>query len=232
MMTEKNIIKSCVGCPVQWKGFVHLTAEEMGNINKNRYEANFRPGEIIVKQGSPSSNVLFISSGLAKTYFEGTNSKNFILNINLPGNLILGPGAFIDSRNSFTVSAITAVRTCFIGFEVFRQLIKTNGAFAESLIEDLSVRSQWTNNRMVSLTQKKMSGRLAEALIYLADDIFGSDEFGMILSRQELGDMTNMAKECVVRILKEMEDSGAISSGSSGIRILDKERLRLISEKG
>jgi CRP-like cAMP-binding protein len=54
----------------------------------------------------------------------------------------------------------------------------------------------------------------------------------MILSRQELGEMTNMAKECVVRILKELEESGVIYSDSSNIRILDRERLTQISLKG
>ena len=54
----------------------------------------------------------------------------------------------------------------------------------------------------------------------------------MILSRQELGEMTNMVKESVVRILKEMEDSGVISTSSSIIKILNKEKLTQISEKG
>jgi CRP-like cAMP-binding protein len=54
----------------------------------------------------------------------------------------------------------------------------------------------------------------------------------MILSRQELGEMSGMAKECVVRILKELEDSGVIYSDASRIKILDREKLILISEKG
>jgi CRP-like cAMP-binding protein len=44
--------------------------------------------------------------------------------------------------------------------------------------------------------------------------------------------MTNMAKECVVRILKELEDSGVIYSDSSKIKIIDRENLIQISVKG
>ena len=44
--------------------------------------------------------------------------------------------------------------------------------------------------------------------------------------------MTTMAKECVVMILKELEDSKVIYSDSSKIKILDRERLVQISEKG
>lgn len=77
-----------------------------------------------------------------------------------------------------------------------------------------------------------MSGRLADALLYFSDDVFKNDEYEMILSRQELGEMTSMAKECVVRILKEFEVSGVIYSDSSKIKILNKEKLVQISEKG
>jgi len=124
------------------------------------------------------------------------------------------------------------VQACFINFEVFKQLVRKNGEFAQSLLEDISAKSQNTLNRMVNLSQKKMHGRLADALLYFSETVFKSDDYEMILSRQELGEMTNMAKECVVRILKELEDSGVIYSDSSSIRILDKEKLIQISAKG
>ena len=218
--------------PDSWKNFQHLTKEELNLVNDNRYEATFKPGEIIMKQGSPTSNALFMASGMAKTYIEGLNGKNFILSIALPGRLILGPGAFVDSRHTYTVSAISSVQACFINFDIFKQLVRVNGAFAEGLLEDISAKSLVSLNRMVNLSQKKMHGRLAEGLLYFADVVFKSDEYEMILSRQELGEMTNMAKECVVRILKELEDSGVIYSDSSKIKILDREKLIRISEKG
>ncbi len=231
-MSTANLISSCESCTRRWKNFQHLTSEELDLVNENRYEATFKPGETIMKQGSPSSSALFMASGMAKTYIEGLNGKNFILSIALPGRLIIGPGAYVDSRHTYTVAAITSVQACFINFEIFKQLVRQNGAFAESLLEDISAKSQGTLNRMVSLSQKKMHGRLADALLYFSDSVFRSDEYEMILSRQELGEMTNMAKECVVRILKELEDSGVIYSDSSKIKILDREKLIQISAKG
>jgi CRP/FNR family transcriptional regulator len=231
-MSVVNLISSCESCTRRWKNFQYLTKEELDLVNENRYEATFKPGEIILKQGSPTSNALFIASGMAKTYIEGMNGKNFIISIALPGRLILGPGAYVDSRHTYTVSAITPVQACFINFEIFKHIVRVNGVFAESLIADISAKSLGSLTRMVNLSQKKMQGRLAEALLYLSDVVFKNDEYEMILSRQELGEMTNMAKECVVRILKELEDSGVIYSDSSKIRILDKEKLIQVSLKG
>jgi CRP-like cAMP-binding protein len=231
-MSVVNLISSCETCTRRWKNFKRLTKEELNLVNENRYEATFKPGEIMMKQGSPTSNALFIASGMAKTYIEGQNGKNFILSIALPGRLILGPGAYVDSRQTYTVAAITAVQACFINFEIFKQIVRVNGAFAEGLLQDISEKSLVSLTRMVNLSQKKMHGRLAEALLYFSDVVFKNDEYEMILSRQELGEMTNMAKECVVRILKELEDSGVIYSDSSKIKILDREKLVQISLKG
>jgi CRP-like cAMP-binding protein len=77
-----------------------------------------------------------------------------------------------------------------------------------------------------------MPGRLAEALLFFADDLYKSQAFQLILSRQELGEMSNMAKESVVRILKELEALGVVECDGSIFRILDIEKLRKISEKG
>ena len=138
-MPGVNLINSCETCTRRWKNFQHLTKSELQTINENRYEATFNPGEIMLKQGSPTSNALFMSSGMAKTYIEGINGKNFIMGIALPGRLIMGPGAYVNSRHTYSVSAITTVHACFISFDIFRQLVRVNGAFAESLIEDISL---------------------------------------------------------------------------------------------
>jgi len=231
-MSGTNSIESCENCLVRWENFKHLTKSELQQINENRYEATFKPGEILIKQGSPSSNALFLAEGMAKNYVEGLNGKNFIMSILLPGRLIIGPGAYVNSRYTYSVSALTSVRACFISFDVFKHLVKVNGNFAESMLHDISVKSLRTQTRMVNLAQKKMPGRMAEALLYLSDGVFGSDEFEMILSRQELGEMTNMVKESVVRILKEFEDLGLIKTRLSNIKILNREKIQQISEKG
>jgi CRP/FNR family transcriptional regulator, polysaccharide utilization system transcription regulator len=231
-MAGLNIIKSCESCTCGWMISRHLTKNELQLLNENRYEATFKPGEVMVKQGSPTSNALFMSAGLSKIYIEGSRGKNFILGITSPGKLILGPGAYVNSRHSYSVAAITAVHACFISFDIFKQIVRENGAFAESLIEDISMKALMTHTRMVNLVQKRMSGRLADALLYFANEVFQSDNYDMILSRQDLGDMTSMAKECVVRILKEFEESGVVYSDSSTIKILDKEKLIQISENG
>ena len=231
-MAALKLINSCEKCTAGWKSFRHLTKSELETVNSNRYEATFKQGEVMIKQGSPASNALFMASGVAKSYIEGSKGKNLILDIEKPGNLILGPGAYLNSRHNYSVSAITSVQACFVSSEILKELARTNSTFAESILAEFCERSVRTHEIMLSMAQKRMSGRLAEIILYLSDQIFASEEFEMILTRQEIGEMTNMAKECVVRILKELEDAGVIYSDSSVLKILDRKKLALISEKG
>ncbi len=231
-MTVLSLINNCEKCSAGWPNFKHLTKNEMELLNSNRYEAAFRPGEVMIKQGSPSSNALFMATGFARSYIEGLNGKNLIIDIEKPGNLILGPGAWANSRHNYSVAAISQVQACFVSTEIIKQFSRTNSAFAESLLSDYCKKSVRLHERMASLIQKRMAGRLADILIYMSDDVFGAEEYEMILTRQELGEMTGMAKECVVRILREFEDDGIIESDSSHVRILDRHRLHNTAAKG
>ena len=231
-MFGERMTHSCETCIARWKNFENLTSEELRLVDDNRYEATFKPGEIIIKQGAPAANAVFLATGIGKVYIEGSDGRNFILGIYKSSNLLLGPGVHLTKSHSYTVSALTFVQACFVSFDILYSLIGKNPKFAHGMLEDLSMKTFNAHNRLLSITQKKMPGRLAEALLYFSEEIFGAEEYDILMSRQELGEMTNMAKESVVRILKEFETSGIITASCARIKILDKEKLRTISEHG
>jgi CRP/FNR family transcriptional regulator len=231
-MYSENIISGCESCDRCWSNFKGLSVEELELVNKNRYEASFNPSEIIIKQGSPSSNAIFLTSGLAKVYMEGYSGRNLLINLAEHSTLLAGPGVHVNSRYIYSVAAITHVQACFISFDVIRKIIAGNPAFAIGFIEDLSEKAFRMHQKILNLTQKKMHGRLAEALLYFADEVFHSDDYEMLLTRQEIGEMTNMAKESVVRIMGELENEQIIKAMPRSVKILNKDKLRVISEKG
>jgi len=231
-MYSENHISSCEVCNKCWSNFLNLSKDELELVNQHRYEASFKPSEIIIKQGSPSSNAIFLISGIAKVYMEGYSGKNLIINLAEQSTLLAGPGVHVNSRYCYSVAAITHVQACFISFDVIRRIISGNPGFALGFIEDLSAKAFHMHNKVVNLTQKKMHGRLAEALLYFADNVFHSDDYEMILSRQELGELTNMAKESVVRIMGELENENIIQATPRTVKILNREKLLVISEKG
>lgn len=230
-MIKRNICR-CDECNEGWANFRVLTDKQLDLLEENRYEAIFRPGEMIIKQLSPASNAVFLKSGMAKIYMEGQGQKNLIINIVKPGRMIVGPGIYTDLRYSYSVASIDEVKACFIGINVIKELFSQNKEFAEGLIREMNMMSHFYLEKLLSMTQKKMPGRVAEILLYLANEVFESDEFKPLLTRQEMADMAGMAKESIVRILKDFSNEGIICSDCPSIKILRKDKLEMISENG
>ncbi|RZT97227.1 Crp/Fnr family transcriptional regulator [Ancylomarina subtilis] len=231
-MFGKGLDVCCGSCPHAWPNFKNLSSDEIKELSKHRFQSNFSAGETIFKAGSPTASAVFLSSGIAKVYLEGFDGKKIILNLAKPGYLLAGPGNYVDSTHHYSVVALTDVTACFIDMNLIKSYVRKNPMFAEGYLKDISSKSLRIFYKMMSLVQKKMPGRMAEGILSLADEVYGADEFNPILSRQELGELTGMAKENVVRIMKEFCNEGIISTNGSTITIKDKEKLKLISANG
>ena len=229
---DSNVKISCKNCKQGWGNFKNLTEDELDFVNENRFQANFQAGEIIFKQGSPVSNAVFLINGMAKIYIEGFDKKRMMVGIAKPMRLIAGPGTFVDDRHHYSVAALNDVTACFIKMDVLKGFVNTNGKFAEGWLRDISQKALGTFYKFLSHTQKKMHGRLAETLLYLADEVHNSDYFTMLLSRQELGELSGMAKESVVRILKDLAQDKIIEDNCPHIKILNRKKLQMISNMG
>jgi CRP/FNR family transcriptional regulator len=77
-----------------------------------------------------------------------------------------------------------------------------------------------------------MPGRVADALIYLSEQIFETNPFNVSLSRQDLADMTSLSKESFIRILKEFKDEGIIKMNGDFMEIIKMDSLKKISLVG
>lgn len=77
-----------------------------------------------------------------------------------------------------------------------------------------------------------MPGRLADVILYLANEVYQSNSFSLSITRQEIGELSNMTKESATRILKDLENEQIIKIDGKGIEILKLEALKDISLRG
>ncbi|MBS4058657.1 MAG: Crp/Fnr family transcriptional regulator [Bacteroidetes bacterium] len=212
--------------------FSLLSKEELVLLNKDRFEVTFHPGETIIKQGTSANHFVSLTSGMAKLFLEGLDRKNLILEIVKPWKLFGGPGIFTDLRYHYSVTAISETSACFIAIDNVKKLIKSNPAFTESLLIHCSLNNSRNFERLLSLTHKQMPGRLADVLLYLSKDVYRSMAFNLSITRQEIGDLSNMTKESATRIMKDFENEGIISIDGKIIEILKLDTLKEISLRG
>lgn len=229
---KSAICGNCNDCNLRSPLFSLLTSNELLAINEGRFEVSYKAGEMIFKQGSASSHIMMLTSGLAKIYIEGNNSRNLILKIIKPIEMFGGPGVFLDQRNYYSATALEDTTVCFIAHDNFRKALRSNADFAEQFIIHINKNAIFTFGKFADITQKQMPGRVADALLYLCKEIYASKKFKISLSRQDLADMTSLSKESFIRILKEFKEDDIIRLNGDDIEILNLERLERISAVG
>jgi CRP/FNR family transcriptional regulator len=212
--------------------FCFLSNEELELVEKSRITVLFKRGETIRKQGTFMSHVISVNSGLAKLYLEGFEQRNAIIRVVKPTNFIGGPGIYLDQRHHYTVTALTDTSVCFIDIAIFRDIIETNRVFANEFMKDFSKNILAVYNRLLFLTQKQMPGRMADTLIYLFEEIFESDRFTMVLSRQDISELSGMSKDSAVKILREFQNDGIIHLTENEMVLVNSEKLHHISKTG
>ncbi len=209
-----------------------LTADEKLLIDENSVSINFKKGETVCKRGAFASHIYFLEEGLVKIYLEERN-KNLILTLFTKNNL-LGLSALFEGNNKlpYSVSTYTDSRVRMIDIQIFRQLLQQNPEFSYRIINLLNEKTSQIYGRFFSLTQKQLHGRLADILLCLSNRIFKSKSFELPLSRADLGDLTGMSTESVIRMMKEFKEDGLIDMHCKSIELLDVSRLERISEFG
>ena len=223
---------NCYKCNERISLFADLADGELEIINDKRFEVHFNAGENIIKQGTVASNLVYLTTGLAKQYIEGYDHRNLILEIIKPWTIFGGTGIYVDMRYHYSVTALEEATACFIDTVNFKKLIRLNPDFAERFMNYCGTCSVSTFEHLVGITQKQMHGRIADVLIYLAEKIHNNLEFDITLSRQDIAEFSGMSKDSAIRIIKEFENEGIVQASGKSININKMQLLKEISIKG
>lgn len=231
-MNSSQWIK-CAECTEKSLCFKQLNEDELKLTNENKVQIQFKKGEIISKQGSFVTHIMYLKKGYAKVYKETDLDHNLILDI-IPEGKLIGITSLFNQDNiaRFSVSALENSVVCSIDRNTIEKLIHQNSQFAQSIIASLNEETLQFYDKMASMAQKQMNGRVADALIYLSENILKSPKFKMILSRKELADFTGMSMMSVVRTLKDLKAEGIIEDEKGYIEIKNINILKKISAKG
>lgn len=231
-MNNSTFLSSCTIPGSSCYCFDKLSKEELELVENNQVEVTFKKGEILCKQGTLAPHVMFLCSGLVKIYLEGP-SDTLVLKIVASGNLI-GLTSVFEGNSIFQYSAQTYVDSTvkLIDINVFRKLMHSNTEFAMEIFNISSINAIQIYGRFFCLTHKQSYGRLADILLCLSDNVFKKEAFDLELTRKELADLSGMASESVIRILKKFKDDGLIKVEGKTYKIIDYDKLKDISDHG
>ena len=233
MYTDSNQeILSCRDCKVRHCAAAVLGVEELDLINTSRHETAFRKGDIIIHEGSPTSHIIYLKTGLVKEYVKGTQEKEQILQIVKNYSYLGLSSLFGDKINHYSYAALEDITVCYIDISVFHRLIKQNGSFGYEILVSVARDNLNNFNRFMRQSQKKTYGRVADAILYFSKVIYESKEFEIPFTRQELANLIGISRESATRVLTKFHEDRIVSLHDRHIRIDNLPLLMQISKNG
>ena len=219
----------CKNCTCKSECFKELSDFELDFIGAKRIEVEYKRGESICKQGAFAPHILYLKEGLVKVYLE-YQGKNLILCLEPPGSFIGLESIYQNKIFHYSCVTYSNSKFCLFEIDAFKDLLESNARFSAKVYAALNERVVRVYDRMITLTQKQVYGRVADILRCLSERIYKSDVFPMTLSRKDFSEITVMSVESLSRVFKELKDAGVVELEGKTVRILDKEKLNHISK--
>lgn len=212
-----------------------LTDEQRDELQKNLSIQRFKKNEDIYKEGDVPQYLLCLISGKVKVYKDGVGGRTQIIRVIRPVEFF-GYRAYFANQNYVTAAAtFESTVICKFPMDILYKWMETNIKLSMFFVKQLSIDLGISDQRTVSLTQKHIRGRLAEALLFLVDS-YGLEEDGatlsIYLSREDLASLSNMTTSNAIRTLSAFAAEKLIAIDGRKIKIIDNEKLKKISKIG
>ncbi len=186
-------------------------------------------GDTIFEQDAPSDAFYTIASGRVKIFKMLASGKDLILEIFGAGDP-LGAVAVYDGR-PFPASAVALEDTTCVAIPraVFFRLLEEHPSLVRGLLLGMTVRLVELTNRLAQLSGTRIEPRFARLFLKLSGEIGRPERGGtfipLVLSRQELADMTGTTIETAIRIMSRWGKDGTVRTEKEGFMLLDREAL-------
>lgn len=228
--TEPSV--SCIVCNDKSCAAAVLNKVQLNSLSDNSRETFIKKGETILKSGALTSHIVYLKSGYVKEHVEGPGQKSKILQI-IKEHSYLGLQSLFGARvNHYSYTALIDLKVCYIDIKIFKEFLKDRGSFALEVLSYVSRESLHKDFHLINQGHKKMYGRFADVLIYLAEEIFDNSNFQFLLSRMELAELAGMSRENTARALTHFREEGIITNSAKDIEILKMDLLKQISKNG
>jgi len=206
-----------------------LSEEEYADLVAHQSDQRYSKGDVIFREGSVPAGIFLIRSGKVKKYKVDSQAKELIIYVANHGELIGYHAVLSEERYPDSAAAIEDSLISFIPKEDFISILHRSPSFTHRLLKTLSHEFTVLANTISVIAQRTAHERLAIALIVLRekykDDKPGEKDVVLNISRMDLASMAGIAKENVIRLLKDFKAEGIIDTDGRKILIKDIRKL-------
>jgi len=223
---------SCENCHIQEIFFKSINNDELDVFCTARVEKIIPAGTTFIKQGDKIRSFKYLKEGLIKLHRVDDGGNSQIISFGTPMDFVSIHNIFAEDTYSYSVTALETSTVCIFSIDIIKNLIKTNGKFAEILISTKSRASNRILSNSLDLISKSMYGKVASVILLVAsvilffhEKIYFTMGFDLPISRKEIAEYTGLSIETVIRVISEFRRDGLIKVYGKRIEIIDKDGL-------
>jgi CRP/FNR family transcriptional regulator, cyclic AMP receptor protein len=213
--------------------FCDLDAEAFDQLCRYAKHATVKRGTTIVSKGDPGNSLIAVISGTVKISVSSPDGRSAIFNLIGPGDII-GEIAVLDGQaRTADATANTNCEIFVIDRREFLPFVRSHPAMAMKFIEILCAKLRWTSDQVEHVILQNLPGRLASALIRLAEKHEPSSGGRTIaVTQQEISEMVGMTRESINKQLRVWATRKWVRLEHGAIVVLDPESLQALAEAG
>jgi len=210
-----------------------LSEDDFDFLISRQGEQKYAKGDIIFREGVVPTGIFYIHQGKVKKYKVDRSGKEQIIYIADKGELIGYHAILSEERYPDSAAALETSSITFIPKEDFLAILHKSPLFTQRLLKALSHEYTVLANNISVFANRSAVERLAIALIVIREKFKSGSKDGerviIDISRSDLANMAGLAKENVIRLLKELKQEGIIGTEGRKIWVQNIEKLVLRS---
>nr|WP_297556795.1 Crp/Fnr family transcriptional regulator [uncultured Actinomyces sp.] len=222
MTVERNYIS-------QVPLFEGLDEAQQNSLRSKMGQTTLRRGEVLFEEGEPGNRLYIITEGKVKLGHTSTDGRENLLAVLGPGEIIGELTLFDPGPRSTTATAVSPVTLLHLDHADLSAILDTNPTMAKHMLRALARRLRRTNESLADLVFSDVPGRVAKALLDLADRFGTPAEDGVHvphdLTQEELAQLVGASRETVNKSLADFVSRGWIHLEGRAVTLLDLDRL-------
>ncbi len=211
-------------------GIFQGLSEDAVNPVASRLETITLPrGRVIFNEGEPGDSLYIVMTGKIKLSRRAPDGRENVLAVMGPSDQFGELSVFDPGPRTATATAVTDVRMAKMPQAMLRPWIEAHPEVGERLLQVLARRLRRTNDSVADLIFTDVPGRVAKALLQMADR-FGSRESEGLrvkhdLTQEELAQLVGASRETVNKALADFASRGWLRLEPRSVVLMDVERL-------
>ena len=209
--------------------FAALDDEASSALQASLVRKDLVRGDVVFREGEPGDALFVVIDGKVKLARTAPDGRENLLAVMGPADMFGELSLFDPGPRTATASAVTDTTVVSLSHGALEPWLRGRPEVSQQLLAALARRLRRTNEALADLVFSDVPGRVAKALLDLADR-FGRTEGDGVrvdhdLTQEELAQLVGASRETVNKALADFANRSWLRLEGRSVVLLDQERL-------